>query len=57
MPSNFEAFYARSRAKRDNKQYQSALVDLLEALKLSPNNHELKRLLIRLKEEAKQEAR
>lgn len=56
-PACFEAFYARARAKRENKQYQSAVVDIMEALKLSPNNSELKRLLIRVKEECCQHDR
>ena len=56
-PLCFEAFYARARAKRENKQYQSAVVDIMEALKLAPNNTELKRLLVRVKEECRQHER
>jgi len=33
------------------RQYNSALQDLMEALKLAPDNRELRRLLIRVKEE------
>lgn len=56
-PACFEAFYARARAQRENKHYQAAVVDLLEALKLSPGNVELKRLLVRVKEECRQQER
>jgi len=56
-PSCYDAFYARARAKRENKHFQSAVVDLLEALKLAPNNIELKRLLMRVKEESRQQER
>lgn len=38
-------------------QYASALQDLVEALKLAPNNRELRRLLMRVKDECKEQAR
>ncbi|XP_052255531.1 protein TANC2-like isoform X2 [Dreissena polymorpha] len=50
-PSCFEAYYARARAKRDNRQFLSAIDDLKEALKLAPANEELTKLLIRVREE------
>ncbi|XP_076455894.1 uncharacterized protein LOC143290385 isoform X2 [Babylonia areolata] len=54
-PKCFEAFYARARAKRDDKQYSSAQTDLMEALRLAPNNREVRRLLTRIKEECTQQ--
>ncbi|XP_064595070.1 protein TANC2-like isoform X3 [Liolophura sinensis] len=56
-PKSFEGYYARARAKRDDGQYASALQDLVEALKLAPNNRELRRLLMRVKDECKEQAR
>ncbi|KAJ8307276.1 hypothetical protein KUTeg_015360 [Tegillarca granosa] len=56
-PRCFEAFYARARAKRDNRQYASALEDLKEALKLAPNNRELQRLLMRVRDECQEQVR
>lgn len=56
-PNSFEAFYARARAKRDNRQGDSALEDLKEALKLAPNNRELQRLLMRVRDECREQAR
>ncbi|XP_052091022.1 protein TANC2-like [Mytilus californianus] len=55
--NSFEAFYARARAKRDNRQGASALEDLKEALKLAPNNRELQRLLMRVRDECRDQAR
>lgn len=56
-PKCFEAYYARARAKRDNRQFTSAIEDLKEALKLAPTNKELQRLLIRLRDECKDQSR
>ena len=39
------------------RQYAAAQQDLLEALRLSPNNRELRRLLMHVKEECKEQAR
>ncbi|CAG5131025.1 unnamed protein product [Candidula unifasciata] len=50
-PKCFEAYYARARARRDNRQYAAAQQDLVEALQLAPKNRELQRLLTRVKEE------
>lgn len=50
-PKSFEGFYARARARRDNKQFESALEDLKQAVFLVPNNAELQRLLLRLRSE------
>lgn len=54
-PKCFEAYYARARAKRDNQQYIAAQEDLKEALRLAPNNREVRRLLTRIKEECSQQ--
>lgn len=53
-PKCYEAYYARARAKRNSRQFVAALADLNEALKLCPNNQEIKRLLARVEEEFKQ---
>lgn len=53
-PRSYEAFYARARAKRNSRQFVAALADLREAVKLCPNNQEIKRLLARVEEECKQ---
>ncbi len=39
------------------RQFNAALQDLKEALNLAPNNRELKRLLARVKEECKEQAK
>ncbi|KAM4627060.1 protein TANC1 [Discoglossus pictus] len=54
-PKCYEAYYARARAKRNSRQFVAALADLHEALKLCPNNQEIKRLLSRVEEEFKQQ--
>ncbi|XP_068101808.1 protein TANC1 [Hyperolius riggenbachi] len=54
-PKCYEAYYARARAKRNSRQFVAALADLNEALKLCPNNLEIKRLLTRVEEEFKQQ--
>ncbi len=54
-PKSFEAYYARARAKRDERQFTSAVHDLVEALKLAPDNRELKRLLARVREECREQ--
>ncbi|XP_075036921.1 protein TANC1 isoform X2 [Mixophyes fleayi] len=56
-PKCYEAYYARARAKRNSRQFVAALADLHEALKLCPNNLEIKRLLSRVEEEFKQQQR
>ncbi|XP_053554307.1 protein TANC1 isoform X2 [Bombina bombina] len=56
-PKCYEAYYARARAKRNSRQFVAALADLHEALKLCPNNQEIKRLLSRVEEEFKQQQR
>ena len=39
------------------RQFNSSLQDLMEALKLSPENRELRRLLARVKEECQEQAK
>ncbi|XP_034642302.1 protein TANC1 isoform X3 [Trachemys scripta elegans] len=53
-PKSYEAYYARARAKRNSRQFLTALADLREAIKLCPSNQEIKRLLARVEEECKQ---
>uniref|UniRef100_H3BXD8 Tetratricopeptide repeat, ankyrin repeat and coiled-coil containing 2 n=1 Tax=Tetraodon nigroviridis TaxID=99883 RepID=H3BXD8_TETNG len=53
-PKSFEAYYARARAKRSSRQFTEALEDLKEAMKHSPNNREIQRLLQRVEEECHQ---
>jgi tetratricopeptide (TPR) repeat protein len=55
-PKSFEAYYTRGRAKRDNRQFSSALLDLREAIKLAPDNKELQRLVSRLQEECQEQS-
>jgi hypothetical protein len=40
-----------------SRKYSEAIDDLMEALKLAPSNRELRRLLARIKEECKQQAK
>ncbi|XP_074653753.1 protein TANC2-like [Tubulanus polymorphus] len=56
-PQSFEGFYARARAKRDNGMYDAALEDLMEAMKIQPSNRELRRLLVRVKEECRHQGK
>ncbi|CAH1775583.1 unnamed protein product [Owenia fusiformis] len=56
-PKSFESYYARARARRDNRQFSEALQDLIDALKLAPQNRELRRLLARVKEECKTQSK
>ncbi|XP_056626639.1 protein TANC2 isoform X3 [Triplophysa dalaica] len=53
-PKSYEAYYARARAKRSSRQFIEALEDLRNAMKLSPNNREIQRLLQRVEEEYRQ---
>ena len=39
------------------RQYKLALIDLQEAVKLSPENRELRRLLVRVNEECREQAK
>ncbi|XP_075879844.1 protein TANC2-like isoform X2 [Nelusetta ayraudi] len=53
---SYEAFYARARAKRSQRQFHAALEDLIEASRLCPSNREIQRLLARVKDECRQVA-
>jgi tetratricopeptide (TPR) repeat protein len=46
-----EAFYSRARAKRDLKEFESALDDLEVAAQLCPTNSDIKKLKKKIKEE------
>lgn len=50
-PDCLEALHARARAHRDCSHFREAVQDLNEALKLSPHNRELHRMILRVKEE------
>ena len=52
LSSEVAAFQARAKARKENGQVDEAVEDLTSALKLSPNNRDIRRLLIKLKEEA-----
>ena len=56
-PRCFEAYYARARAKRDNHQSASALDDVKEATRLAPNNRDNQRLLTKIRDECRDQAR
>nr|XP_006813233.1 PREDICTED: protein TANC2-like [Saccoglossus kowalevskii] len=56
-PSSFEAYYARARAKRAMRQYGPALQDLIDAIQIAPGNKEVRRLMVRVKEECKEQTR
>lgn len=51
-PDSYEAYYARAKAYLDLKMIDLAQSDLQEALSLlPPSNHEVRRVLLRLREE------
>ncbi|GAB6031968.1 hypothetical protein CHUAL_010349 [Chamberlinius hualienensis] len=52
-PRSYEAFYARAKARRGLKQLKLAAEDLAEAVQIVPENKELRRLLIQIQEEIK----
>uniref|UniRef100_S4RYK2 TANC1/2-like winged helix domain-containing protein n=1 Tax=Petromyzon marinus TaxID=7757 RepID=S4RYK2_PETMA len=52
---SYEAFYARARAKRSSRQFMAALEDLHEAVRLCPENREIRRLLARVEDECQQQ--
>ncbi|KAL8621986.1 hypothetical protein ACOMHN_035514 [Nucella lapillus] len=51
-PRSFQAYYARARAYRAADHLSSAHSDLMQALRLAPNNPDVRRLLARLQEES-----
>ena len=52
-PDCLEALHARARAYRESGNFQSAISDLTEALKISPQNRDVHRNIIKVKEEMK----
>ena len=52
-PDCLEALHARARANRESGNFQSAISDLTEALKISPQNRDVHRNIIKVKEEMK----
>ena len=53
-PNCLEAFQARARAFKDSGRLSEAIIDLSEALNLSPQNRDLHRFMIKVKEELRQ---
>ncbi len=52
-PDCLEALHARARANRESGNFQSAISDLTEALKISPQNRDVHKNIIKVKEEMK----
>ena len=50
-PDSLDALHARARAHRESGNFRDAVQDLNEALKLSPQNRELYRMILKVKEE------
>ncbi len=50
-PDCLEALHARARANRDCNNFEDAIADLTEALKMSPQNRDLHRLILKVKKE------
>ncbi|CAF1126763.1 unnamed protein product, partial [Didymodactylos carnosus] len=51
LQTTSDGLLLRARIKRDQRLYEDALHDVVEAIKLEPNNNELNRYMQRLKEE------
>ena len=49
--SELAALQARAKARKENKQLDEAVDDLTAALKLNPNNRDIRKMLIKVKEE------
>nr|XP_045610158.1 protein TANC2-like isoform X4 [Procambarus clarkii] len=52
---SYEAYYARARAKREAKQLQEALEDVNEAVRLAPQTRDVRRVLIKIRDEMQTE--
>ncbi|XP_076322873.1 protein TANC2-like isoform X3 [Tachypleus tridentatus] len=50
-PKAFEGYYTRARARQEAGHLEAALLDLNEALRLAPQNQDVRKMLIRVKEE------
>ena len=51
LPHQFEAYYARAKARHSAGQLEAAYADLTAAVRLAPASRELNQILINLKEE------
>ena len=51
MSSELAAFQARAKARKEIGQLDKAVDDLTSALKLNPNNRDIRKMLIKVKEE------
>ncbi|CAL4113280.1 unnamed protein product [Meganyctiphanes norvegica] len=52
---SYEAYYARARAKREAKLLESAVNDVNEAVRLAPATREVRRVLIKIRDEMQSE--
>ncbi|XP_066953979.1 protein TANC2 isoform X19 [Macrobrachium rosenbergii] len=52
---SYEAYYARARAKREAKRLQEALEDVNEAVRLAPQTRDVRRVLIKIRDEMQAE--
>ncbi|XP_037091766.1 protein TANC2-like isoform X2 [Pollicipes pollicipes] len=50
-PEAFEPYFFRAKAKHSQKELDAALADLSEALRLAPNNREVRRTLLQVREQ------
>ena len=48
---SFEAHYAKAKANREAGRLHAALQDLTEAMRVAPQNREVNRIILRIKEE------
>lgn len=51
MSSELASFQARAKARKEHGQLNEAVDDLTSALKLNPNNRDIRKMLIKVKEE------
>lgn len=51
-----EALHTRARAYKECEKYSEAIADLNEALKISPQNREVHKFIIKVKEELKEKS-
>ena len=49
--SELSAFQARAKSRKENGKLEEAVDDLTEALKLNPNNRDIRKMLIKVKED------
>lgn len=53
-PVCFEAFYAKAKANREGGRLHSALNDLMEAARVAPQNRDVHKIILRIKEQISQ---